>query len=226
MYENYFIAGVCFFGIAQMFYTMSFGWEICNYVSMMMMVSANYILQVFFSWYKRLKLLVLENRYCRNTGREDSYDGRWIQCAAHFYGLESSWCCCCSWCFRWAFSIIKWIRSFWFEVVDSINFSGMERIYSLLGGIVFVISDLLIAVNQFVRPVPNHKLYVLSTYFFAQFCLAQWSICKAQRMPKIKSNWTLMNSVRKINIFRESFISHRNKNLNISLSLVWTFVRT
>lgn len=48
MYENYFIAGVCFFGIAQMFYTMSFGWEMCNYVSMMMMVSINYILQVFF----------------------------------------------------------------------------------------------------------------------------------------------------------------------------------
>ncbi|CBY21070.1 unnamed protein product [Oikopleura dioica] len=150
MYENYFIAGVCFFGIAQMFYTMSFGWEICNYVSMMMMVSANYILQ--------------------RTVIAEIQDEK-IHTMVVGYSV--------------LLTFMGWRAVDAAAVPDA---SGMERIYSLLGGIVFVISDLLIAVNQFVRPVPNHKFYILSTYFFAQFCLAQWSICKAQRMPKIKSN--------------------------------------
>lgn len=177
MYENYFIAGVCFFGIAQMFYTMSFGWEMCNYVSMMMMVSMNYILQVFFL--RNISFIVISELSLQKYKTRRFI--RWSLVTA-----------CCSLLWDGEQLMLQLFPMLPVGILSwscySFNFSGWERIYSLLGGIVFVVSDLLIAINQFVRPVPNHKLYILSTYFFAQYCLAQWSICKAQRMPKMKTN--------------------------------------
>ena len=66
--------------------------------------------------------------------------------------------------------------------VDNATLS--ERFYSISAGLVFVISDLTLAIDKFVSPIQNQKLYVLSTYFAAQYFFVQWAICKAERSAK------------------------------------------
>ncbi len=43
-----------------------------------------------------------------------------------------------------------------------------------LGGLLFVISDALLATNKFAGPLPLASLWVLSTYWAAQCCIAGW----------------------------------------------------
>lgn len=43
-----------------------------------------------------------------------------------------------------------------------------------LGGALFVASDLLLALNRFVTPVPLSSLAILGTYWAAQWCIASW----------------------------------------------------
>jgi len=62
-----------------------------------------------------------------------------------------------------------------------------ERFLALGAGLIFVISDLTLAIDKFVQPIPNAKLYVLSTYFTAQYCFVKWAICKAERSSKHKN---------------------------------------
>ena len=43
-----------------------------------------------------------------------------------------------------------------------------------LGGALFVTSDALLATNRFAGPLPLASLWVLSTYWLAQWCIASW----------------------------------------------------
>ena len=43
-----------------------------------------------------------------------------------------------------------------------------------LGGLLFVISDACLATNKFAGPLPLASLWVLSTYWSAQWCIASW----------------------------------------------------
>lgn len=43
-----------------------------------------------------------------------------------------------------------------------------------LGGALFVTSDALLAVNRFATPLPAASLWILSTYWLAQWCIASW----------------------------------------------------
>jgi uncharacterized membrane protein YhhN len=43
-----------------------------------------------------------------------------------------------------------------------------------LGGLLFVISDALLATNKFAGPLPLASLWVLVTYWSAQWCIASW----------------------------------------------------
>ncbi len=43
-----------------------------------------------------------------------------------------------------------------------------------LGGALFVASDALLATNRFAAPLPLASLWILSTYWGAQWCLASW----------------------------------------------------
>ena len=63
--------------------------------------------------------------------------------------------------------------------VDNATFK--ERLLSMGAGLIFVVSDLTLAVDKFVNPLANAKFYVLSTYFLAQFCFVKWAVCKAER---------------------------------------------
>jgi uncharacterized membrane protein YhhN len=43
-----------------------------------------------------------------------------------------------------------------------------------LGGLLFVVSDALLATNKFAGPLPLASLWVLSSYWAAQWCIASW----------------------------------------------------
>lgn len=43
-----------------------------------------------------------------------------------------------------------------------------------LGGALFVVSDGLLATNRFAQPLPLSGLWILSTYWAAQWCIASW----------------------------------------------------
>jgi uncharacterized membrane protein YhhN len=43
-----------------------------------------------------------------------------------------------------------------------------------LGGLLFVISDALLATNKFAGPLPLASVWVLTTYWSAQCCIAGW----------------------------------------------------
>jgi uncharacterized membrane protein YhhN len=43
-----------------------------------------------------------------------------------------------------------------------------------LGGALFVISDALLATNKFAGPLPLASLWILTTYWAAQWCIASW----------------------------------------------------
>jgi uncharacterized membrane protein YhhN len=52
---------------------------------------------------------------------------------------------------------------------------GVERGAVLaLGGLLFVCSDALLATNKFSVPLPAASLWILSTYWAAQWCIASW----------------------------------------------------
>lgn len=43
-----------------------------------------------------------------------------------------------------------------------------------LGGALFVVSDALLAANKFAAPLPMSGLWILTTYWLAQWCIASW----------------------------------------------------
>merc|ERR1712048_1054569 len=126
--DQFFIPGVLFFGIAQIMYTMSFGWECVQMYTFMMTSSLMYGLQRMIIdniQIEKLKVIVTAYMVLIGLMTWRSLDGAFVPRA-----------------------------------------SAKERIYALLAGIVFVISDLTLALNRFkIIDVPNAKMIVLSTYF-------------------------------------------------------------
>ncbi|MBN8510882.1 MAG: hypothetical protein J0L57_20000, partial [Burkholderiales bacterium] len=43
-----------------------------------------------------------------------------------------------------------------------------------LGGALFLASDTLLAINRFALPLPLSGLWILLTYWAAQWCIASW----------------------------------------------------
>ena len=61
-----------------------------------------------------------------------------------------------------------------------------ERFFAIGAGLIFVISDLTLAINMFITPVKYAKFFILGTYYTAQMGFVKWAICKARRLPKQK----------------------------------------
>jgi uncharacterized membrane protein YhhN len=57
--------------------------------------------------------------------------------------------------------------------------SGAARL--ALGGLLFVASDALLAVNRFAVPLPYAGVWILASYWLAQWCIASW--LQATHMP-------------------------------------------
>ena len=51
-----------------------------------------------------------------------------------------------------------------------------------LGGALFMGSDALLAINKFMLPLPAASLWILTTYWAAQWCIASW-LAPAERRP-------------------------------------------
>ena len=51
-----------------------------------------------------------------------------------------------------------------------------------LGGALFMSSDALLAINKFMLPLPAASLWILATYWAAQWCIASW-LAPAERRP-------------------------------------------
>jgi uncharacterized membrane protein YhhN len=52
----------------------------------------------------------------------------------------------------------------------------LSRYCSLIGSLVFVISDSILAINKFARPIPDAHFFVMITYYFGQTYLAASAI--------------------------------------------------
>ncbi len=53
-----------------------------------------------------------------------------------------------------------------------IQIGGTKTLFSFVGAMLFVVSDLVLAVNRFVKPFKLAQLRILSTYFLAQWLIA------------------------------------------------------
>lgn len=51
--------------------------------------------------------------------------------------------------------------------------TGAQQYTLLDGAALFIISDSLIAVNKFLKPIPGSKYYIMSTYYAGQFLIAK-----------------------------------------------------
>lgn len=51
---------------------------------------------------------------------------------------------------------------------------GAASFVLALGGLLFVVSDAILATNKFAGPLPRASLWVLITYWAAQWCIASW----------------------------------------------------
>lgn len=49
-----------------------------------------------------------------------------------------------------------------------VSASNLPRLLCGIGGVVFMISDGIIAFDKFYNPIPNAKYLIMSTYYFAQ----------------------------------------------------------
>lgn len=47
-----------------------------------------------------------------------------------------------------------------------------STLFAMVGSILFMVSDASLAVNRFVKPLPQAQLIVLGTYYLAQWCIA------------------------------------------------------
>lgn len=47
-----------------------------------------------------------------------------------------------------------------------------RKIYAAIGAVLFVISDLVLAVNKFCQPVAGERYIIMTTYYAAQFFIA------------------------------------------------------
>lgn len=63
-------------------------------------------------------------------------------------------------------AVVAWSRR---QTVDA----ARARVLAL-GGALFVASDALLAVNKFLAPLPLEGLWILVTYWLAQWCIASW----------------------------------------------------
>jgi uncharacterized membrane protein YhhN len=61
--------------------------------------------------------------------------------------------------------------------------SSLSIRWAVLGALVFIISDSLIAINKFVSPIPFENYWVMSTYYVAQFMLVI-SLLKSASLQK------------------------------------------
>lgn len=48
-----------------------------------------------------------------------------------------------------------------------------SNIILILGGLSFVLSDSLLGINKFHNPIENSHIYIMVTYYFAQYCLVK-----------------------------------------------------
>jgi uncharacterized membrane protein YhhN len=53
----------------------------------------------------------------------------------------------------------------------------------MLGGALFMASDAILATNKFAQPLPAASLWILATYWAAQWCIASWLKPRASAQP-------------------------------------------
>jgi uncharacterized membrane protein YhhN len=66
--------------------------------------------------------------------------------------------------------------------------SSLPIRWAVLGAVVFIISDSLIAVNKFISPVPFESYWIMSTYYAAQFMLVTSLLKSAKPQSKARKN--------------------------------------
>jgi uncharacterized membrane protein YhhN len=49
---------------------------------------------------------------------------------------------------------------------------GIEALLAFAGALVFIVSDSFLAYDRFKKPIPQKDIYILSTYFLAQWLIA------------------------------------------------------
>lgn len=71
--------------------------------------------------------------------------------------------------------IISTMLLFAFE--GSLYWRNPANIYILLGAIIFVVSDSILAINKFYTSLPLASFWIMATYLIAQFCITSGILC-------------------------------------------------
>lgn len=64
-----------------------------------------------------------------------------------------------------------------FAFKGSLHWRNPANIYVLLGAIVFVASDSILAINKFYKTLPLASFWIMTTYLVAQFCITSGILC-------------------------------------------------
>lgn len=64
-----------------------------------------------------------------------------------------------------------------FAFKGSLHWQNPANIFILLGAIIFVASDSILAINKFYVALPNASFWIMITYLVAQFCITSGVLC-------------------------------------------------
>jgi len=85
----------------------------------------------------------------------------------------------------------------WRAIARATQNKDFLSIFCAVGGVLFVASDTLIAINMFYTDVPNDRIWIMSTYYAAQFAitLSTATECKQQKVSPKRSKKSVQSRI-------------------------------
>ncbi|XP_055907096.1 lysoplasmalogenase-like protein TMEM86A [Eupeodes corollae] len=84
----------------------------------------------------------------------------------------------------------------WRAIVRATERSSTLSTVAAVGSVLFVISDTLISVTMFMHPLPYARVFVMLTYYSAQFCIALSTLSDVYKSKKAKGSKKLSRKFR------------------------------
>lgn len=84
----------------------------------------------------------------------------------------------------------------WRAIVRATEKQHVLSYVAAVGSVLFVISDTLISLTMFVNPIPHARMFVMLTYYAAQFCISLSTLCDVLQSKKAKGSKKLSRKFR------------------------------
>lgn len=84
----------------------------------------------------------------------------------------------------------------WRAIVRATEKRDVLSYVAAIGSVLFVVSDTLISLTMFVKPIPHARMLVMLTYYAAQFCISLSTLSDVLKSKKAKGSKKLSRKLR------------------------------